>query len=128
MKIIDSRTGNVIKPIISKSLWNQASCDVCGKVAECTVCSSLFGAFSFAYCQDCFDVSKEPYSAIVNMISCAGPWPTGISSEYQKEVRRQLKLHNKTEDEFIRDLKEADEQMQLFLETIPMEAEVNDQF
>jgi hypothetical protein len=127
MKLVDSRTGKVIKPIINNSLWRQTTCDVCGANAECTVCSSIFGAFSFAYCQDCFDLGKEPYSSVVNMIACAGPWPEGISTGYQTEVRRQLRLHNKTEEEFIADVQESERQMNLFLATIP-EGAIDDQF
>ena len=46
-------------------------------------------------------VSKEEIVRdIVNYISCAGHWPQDINKIYQREVRRQLKLHNKTEEEF----------------------------
>lgn len=128
MKLLDSRTGKVIKPIINNSLWKQTTCDVCGASGECTVCSSIFGAFSFSYCQDCFDLSREPYASVVNMVACAGPWPDGISASYQTEVRRQLRLHNKTEEEFIADVMEADRQMQLFFSSVPEGAISDDQF
>ena len=85
-----------------------ANCDVCG--AENTiglVASSAFGATSYAYCACCLAEDKEPYRAIVNYISCAGHWPQDINPMYQREVRRQLKLHNKTEEEFRNDVEWA---------------------
>jgi hypothetical protein len=87
---------------------NITKCDVCG--AENTVgfvASSAFGATSYAYCACCLAEEKEHYRAIVNYISCAGHWPQDINKMYQKEVRRQLKLHNKTEEEFRNDVEEA---------------------
>ena len=43
---------------------------------------------------------------MVNYISCAGHWPQDINDTYQEEVRRQLKLHDKTEAEFAADVDE----------------------
>ena len=85
-----------------------AKCEVCGAidVLGVVVCST-FGAHSFACCEACLAVDKEPYGAIVNYISCAGHWPQDINKIYQREVRRQLKLHNKTEEEFRNDVEEA---------------------
>ncbi len=80
-------------------------CDVCGKInSEYVVCGSKFGPMSFCYCSDCFKEGKEPYDTIVAYIACAGHFPEDINEEYQKEVRRQLVLHNKTEEEFIKDV------------------------
>jgi hypothetical protein len=81
------------------------TCEVCGKTnSEYVVCASKFGPMSFCYCSDCFKEGKEPYDAIVAYIACAGHFPEDINEEYQKEVRRQLVLHNKTEEEFIKDV------------------------
>ena len=101
-------------PIYSNNGWSSGECNVCGAKGPVAVCSSLFGATSYAYCQDCFDMSKEPYRAIVNYISAAGHWPQDISERYQHEVRRQLKLHNKTEEEFRNDIEFAIAEEQLF--------------
>jgi hypothetical protein len=83
-------------------------CEVCGAkdVLGLAVCST-FGAHTFACCEACLAVDKEPYRAIVNYISAAGHWPQDINKMYQREVRRQLKLHNKTEEEFRNDVEEA---------------------
>ena len=83
-------------------------CEVCGAkdVLGFPVCS-IFGAQTFACCEACLAVDKEPYRAIVNYISAAGHWPQDINPMYQREVRRQLKLHNKTEEEFRNDVEEA---------------------
>ena len=84
------------------------SCDVCGtKEVLGMVACSAFGAQSFAYCEECLAKGREPYSVIVDYISSAGRWPSGINAVYQKEIRRQLRLHNKTEAEFAADVKNA---------------------
>ena len=81
------------------------TCEVCGKRnTDFVTCASKFGPMSFCYCSDCFKEGKEPYDAVVAYIACAGHFPEDINEEYQKEVRRQLVLHNKTEDEFIKDV------------------------
>ena len=79
-------------------------CDVCGRDANCTVAASAFGPISFAYCDDCLRQGKEPYGAVVDYIACAGHFPDDINEIYQEEVRRQLKLHNVSEKDFIRDV------------------------
>lgn len=79
-------------------------CDVCGKDAECIVAASAFGPISFDYCDECLQQGKEPYRAIVAYIACAGHFPDDINETYQKEVSRQLKLHNVSEEDFIRDV------------------------
>ena len=80
-------------------------CAACGtKHTEGFVVCSGFGAFSDAICLSCISEGREVYSHIVNDIAFAGPWPDGINEDYQAEVRRQLRLHNKTEEEFIADV------------------------
>lgn len=90
-------------------------CAACG--AEDTkglvVCSG-FGAFSDAICLSCISEGREPYQQIVNYIADAGHWPDDINADYQKEVRRQLKLHNKTEVEFAADVEAAIAFMNVF--------------
>jgi hypothetical protein len=85
-------------------------CAACGvtDTKGFVVCSG-FGAFSDAICLSCISEGREPYQQIVNYIADAGPWPDGINEDYQEEVRRQLRLHNKTEEEFIADLAAANE-------------------
>jgi hypothetical protein len=83
-------------------------CAACGaKNTEGYVVCSGFGAFSDAICLSCISEGREPYWQIVNYIADAGPWPYGINEAYQEEVRRQLRLHNKTEEEFIADVEQA---------------------
>lgn len=86
-------------------------CDVCGKEANCTVVASAFGPISFDYCDECLHRGKEPYRAVVAYIACVGHFPDDINETYLKEVRRQLKLHNVSEEDFINDV---DENIRLF--------------
>lgn len=82
-------------------------CAGCKKAEGITVVCSMFGATSFALCDKCLKEGREDYRNMVNYISCAGHWPQDINDIYQEEVRRQLKLHNKTEEEFRNDVEEA---------------------
>lgn len=100
--------------IKSNRPWPSGKCDTCGNSGPVAVCSSLFGATSYAYCQDCFDNSKEPYRAIVDYISSAGCWPEDINEGYQKEVRRQLALHGISEEIFKLDVARAITEEQAF--------------
>lgn len=102
------------KPVINMNHWTPNKCNTCGADGLCTVCSSLFGASSYAYCQDCFELSKEPYYAIVSYIASAGRWPEDINIGYQREVRRQLKLHNKPEEDFAADIEKSIAEEQAF--------------
>ena len=91
-------------------------CEVCGAkdVLGIIVCST-FGAHSFACCEACLAVDKEPYRAIIDYISCAGHWPQDINSMYQREVRRQLKLHNIPEEVFKLEVERAIAEEQAFI-------------
>ena len=102
-------------PIVSNNGWFGGECDVCGLKGTVAVCSSLFGATSYAYCQKCFETSKEPYNAIVAYISSAGHWPEDINEHYQREVRRQLRLHGKPEEIFKFDVDRAIAEEQAFI-------------
>ena len=87
---------------------NIEKCAACGaENTEGFVVCSCFGAFSEAICLSCISEGREPYGQLVNYIAAAGPWPDGINKVYREEVKRQLRLHNKTEQEFILDLERA---------------------
>lgn len=91
-------------------------CDSCGASAQdINVVASAFGPITIGVCNDCLTTCKEPYNLMVNYISCAGRFPDDISDVYKKEVRRQLKLHCKSEKEFIADVDKAiKEEMEFF--------------
>lgn len=79
-------------------------CDVCGKDRETFVAASAYGPISFAYCKECLENGREPYNAMVAYISCAGRFPDDINEMYRQDVRRQLKLHGVSEEQFIKDV------------------------
>ena len=86
-------------------LYDIEKCEACGaENVKGAVAYSLFGAYSGAWCEDCLRTGRDSYSQMVSYISCAGRWPDDINEAYQQEVRRQLKLHNKTEEEFAKDV------------------------
>ncbi len=91
-------------------------CEACGAkdVLGFAVCSA-FGAYTFACCEACLAVDKEPYRAIVDYISAAGHWPEDINPMYQAEVRRQLKLHDIPEEVFKFEVERAIAEEQAFI-------------
>lgn len=91
-------------------------CDSCGAVVQnINVVASAFGPITIGVCNDCLTTCKEPYHLMVSYISCAGRFPDDINDIYKREVRRQLKLHNKSEEEFIADVDKAiKEEMEFF--------------
>ena len=82
-------------------------CGGCKKAEGTTTVCSIFGAISYVLCEDCLRSGKENYRNMVEYIANAGRWPEDINEIYQEEVRRQLRLHNKTEAEFAADVENA---------------------
>jgi hypothetical protein len=96
----------------------QLRCAGCREAEGITVVSSMFGATSFALCDKCLKEGREDYRNMVNYISAAGHWPQDINEIYQAEVRRQLKLHGKTEEEFRDAVENAIAEEQMFMISI----------
>lgn len=96
-------------------------CDACKKECETFVAASAYGPISFAYCAECLANGLEPYSAIVAYISCAGHFPDDINEFYQQDVRRQLKLHGVSEEQFIKDVDESIEDEEKYWREIAKE-------
>jgi transcription elongation factor Elf1 len=94
------------------------TCDVCGKETDVVVCASTMGAISFAYCEDCFNKQLEPYWAMVSYISCAGKFPNDINEDYQELCRNILKGLGKTEEQFIKDVDNAIQEMHDYFESL----------
>ena len=89
-------------------LYDITRCDACGKEnVKGLVACSLFGAYSGSWCEECLKVGGDSYDQMVSYIADAGRWPDDINEVFQSEVRRQLKLHNKTEEEFKKDVDKA---------------------
>ncbi len=96
----------------------QLRCAGCREAEGITVVSSMFGATSFALCDKCLKEGREDYRNMVNYISAAGHWPQDINEIYQAEVRRQLKLQGKTEEEFRDAVENAIAEEQMFMISI----------
>lgn len=87
-----------------KDISIRGRCHVCGKETDVAVFASTISACSFAYCEDCAAHGYEPYGEMVAYISCVGRWPDDVNEMYQGLIRRNLKFHNKTEEEFAHDV------------------------
>lgn len=85
------------------------TCNVCGKNTDVVVCCSVFGATSYAYCEHCLSNYLEPYDAMVSYISCAGLFPDDINEQYQKLCRHILNGLGISEEKFIEDVKQTNE-------------------
>ena len=90
-------------------------CDVCDKEAETVVCCSSCGAVSYAYCRECLNAGREPYSALVGM----GLPSDCINKTYKQQILLpSLKFFGKTIEEFDADVEKMDEEMKEYFKTI----------
>lgn len=97
-----------IKEILESDTLITKQCDCCKKwVSNTYAVSSAFGAFTIAICDECLNSGRDSYGLMVSYIACAGRFPDDINEAYQEEVRCQLKLHHKSEEEFIADVDKA---------------------
>jgi hypothetical protein len=102
--------------MIKRKPWPIGTCDACGKPdAKGFVVASAFGPCSNALCTECIETGREVYDQMVDYIAMAGRWPDDINDIYQEEVRHQLKLHNRSEEEFAADVEREIE----FFNTMP---------
>lgn len=93
-------------------LHDIARCAACGaENVRGIVACSVFGAYSGSWCEKCLREGRDSYDQMVSYIADAGVWPDDINEIYQQEVRRQLKLHNKTEEEFKREVDDLIERL-----------------
>ena len=93
-------------------------CEACGaKNVKGLVACSLFGAYTGSWCEECLREGRDSYTQMLNYIADAGRWPEDINETFQVEVRRQLKLHNKTEEEFKQDI---DKLVELLKNDVPV--------
>ena len=96
---------------------NKFTCDVCGKEAV-GVASSVTGPVSFAYCKECLQEKREPYGALVSMVSCCGNSLDDINDVYREIIIKNLKYYNKTVEEFNADVKKSNDEMMAYFATI----------
>ena len=94
-----------IKEILESNTTKQ--CDCCKKwISDTHAVASAFGAFTIGICDECLNSGRDSYGLMVSYIGCAGRFPDDINEAYREEVRIQLKLHGKTEEQFIKDVDE----------------------
>lgn len=94
-----------IKEILESDTPITKQCDCCKKwVTNTHAVASAFGAFTIGICDECALSGRDSYGLMVSYISCAGRFPDDINEAYREEVRYQLNLHGKTEEQFIKDV------------------------
>lgn len=101
-------------------------CDCCGKEnIKVAVLSSRIGPISLSYCKECASNGYEPYSGIVAMASTAvgdgneDSYKDLLTTGRIKFIDRNLRFHNKTEEQFIADMKELNRRCLMgFLEEV----------
>lgn len=99
-----------------KDISIPGKCDICGKEADVAVCCSVFGAFSYAHCEDCLKNGLEPYEVMVNYIANAGRFPDDINEVYQKICRDILRKLDISEEQFVADVNKAiDDEYEYFM-------------
>ena len=112
-----------IKQILESNTPTIKQCDCCKKwVSNTYAAGSIFGAFTLGICDECLNSGRDSYGLMVSYIACAGRFPDDINEAYQEEVRYQLKLHGKTEKQFIKDVDDCNKD---FMEAMEDYAEGN---
>jgi predicted HicB family RNase H-like nuclease len=98
-----------------EKLSHDGTCDVCGAQGKVVVLASSMGPISYAYCKTCCEKGLEPYAGMVAYLSICD-YPEGVRSEVMERVQGILKELGKTEEEFIKDCKAADEEYRQYIE------------
>lgn len=81
-------------------------CSVCGSKSNVSVCNSVFGAVSFAYCTECLQHNREPYGAMIG--SLLGIRSLDEIADWIKPyIVGTLTFYDKTETDLLADIKEA---------------------
>lgn len=89
----------------------QGKCSVCGKTGDVFVASSMCGAMSLAYCEECLAAGAEPWGDLAAYISLAGRYPDDINEEYREIVRDTCRRLGRTEEEFAAAVEKEREEM-----------------
>jgi hypothetical protein len=95
----------------------KGTCDCCSKETYVVVRCSRLAPISFAYCEDCFYNSIEPYWALVTNSMDVGHFPEDFNESYVKLFRNILKFYNKTDEDFNKDIQEELKNMYEFIKT-----------
>lgn len=83
----------------------KGKCNVCGKKGKVVVCNSALGAFSLAYCENCYDENREPYgSLVVTMAQFPIDYIKNAEGSTKVMIDNTLKFNKKTMQEFINDI------------------------
>jgi hypothetical protein len=83
-------------------------CEVCGKETfDYKVVSSALGPVSFRYCPDCLESGAEPYNMLVSTVAMIGG-VDAVAPWFKKVIETSCKAANKSEEEFLKDVKESE--------------------
>ena len=78
-------------------------CDVCGKEGKVYVVNSATGAVSFAYCAECFQSYREPYSAVVASLYGMNSMEE-VAEWYKPVIYATLEAEGKTVEQLFEDV------------------------
>ena len=98
---------------------DKLSCCVCNSEENVHVVSSMFGPMSDAYCMECVNKGKDKYEYMVAYYSLGGTKMSDFNEHFQKIAIIQCELHNKTIEEFEKDLKKSEEDFMKYYEENP---------
>lgn len=96
-----------------EDICSHGICDCCNSETNVVVCGSACGPISYAYCERCLNEGYEPYSGLVAYIASSinmdqeEDYKNNISDELLDIIKRNLEFYNKTEEQFISDMKVA---------------------
>lgn len=80
-------------------------CSCCGKSSNTlTVANSSLGAYSLAYCNECYKNQREPYFSIVNFVASIGY--DNLNDGYKAWICNNLNFYKKSFADFLADVED----------------------
>lgn len=90
----------------------EMKCEVCGQTAIGVYCSTT-GAISFAYCRECVENLREPWSALV--ANCSTLERGHVADWFKPVIKATLEFYGKTEDELWEEAESAWKEYEEFM-------------
>ena len=91
---------------------SELKCEICKKPAV-GVCSASIGAISHAYCQECIEAGREPWSTLVG--ASYGLTRESVAEWFIPTIEATCAFYKKTVDEFWAEVKKLEDEYDAYM-------------